>query len=48
MSAQPQTLAVPYRIETARLVIRCYDRADAPLLKAAVDASVEHLRPWMP
>ena len=39
---------VPYRIETERLVIRCYDPRDAPLLKEAVDASVEHLRPWMP
>lgn len=38
----------PYRIETDRLVIRCYDPHDAPLLKEAVDASVEHLRPWMP
>jgi RimJ/RimL family protein N-acetyltransferase len=38
----------PYRIETDRLVIRCYDPRDAPLLKDAVDASIEHLRPWMP
>ena len=38
----------PYRIETERLVIRCYEPDDAPLLKSAVDASVEHLRPWMP
>ena len=38
----------PYRIETDRLVIRCYDPRDAPLLKEAVDASIEHLRPWMP
>jgi RimJ/RimL family protein N-acetyltransferase len=38
----------PYRIETERLVIRCYDPRDAPLLKAAVDASIDHLRPWMP
>jgi RimJ/RimL family protein N-acetyltransferase len=38
----------PYRIETERLVIRCYEPADAPLLKEAVDASLEHLRPWMP
>ena len=37
-----------YRVETARTVIRCWNPADAPLLKAAVDASVEHLRPWMP
>jgi RimJ/RimL family protein N-acetyltransferase len=38
----------PYRIETERLVIRCYEPRDAPLLKAAVDESIEHLRPWMP
>jgi RimJ/RimL family protein N-acetyltransferase len=38
----------PYRIETDRLVIRCYDPADATLLKDAVDRSLEHLRPWMP
>jgi len=38
----------PYRIETDRLVIRCYEPRDAPLLKEAIDLSVEHLRPWMP
>ena len=38
---------VPYRIETERLVLRCYDPADAPLLKDAVDRSREHLWPWM-
>jgi RimJ/RimL family protein N-acetyltransferase len=38
----------PYRIETERLVIRCYDPRDAPLLKEAIDASIDHLRPWMP
>jgi RimJ/RimL family protein N-acetyltransferase len=38
----------PYRIETERLVIRCYDPEDAPLLKEAVDASIDHLLPWMP
>jgi RimJ/RimL family protein N-acetyltransferase len=38
----------PYRIETARLVIRCWEPEDAPLLKDAVDRSLEHLRPWMP
>lgn len=37
-----------YRIVTTRLVIRCYEPADAPLLKDAIDASLEHLRPWMP
>jgi RimJ/RimL family protein N-acetyltransferase len=41
----------PYRIETERLVIRCYDPSDAPLLAAAVEESAEHLRrfmPWVP
>ena len=38
----------PYRIETERLVIRCYEPRDAPLTKDAVDSSLEHLRPWMP
>jgi RimJ/RimL family protein N-acetyltransferase len=41
-------IAPPYRIETERLVIRCYDPHDAPLLKAAVDASIDHLLPFMP
>ncbi len=38
----------PYRIETGRLVIRAPDPRDAPLLKDAVDSSLEHLRAWMP
>ncbi len=37
-----------YRIETGRLVIRCWEPVDAPLLKAAIDANLDHLRPWMP
>jgi RimJ/RimL family protein N-acetyltransferase len=37
----------PYRIETERLVIRCYDPRDAPLLKDAIDSSLDHLRPFM-
>jgi RimJ/RimL family protein N-acetyltransferase len=40
--------APPYRIETERLVVRCWEPRDAPLLKEAVDASLEHLLPWMP
>jgi RimJ/RimL family protein N-acetyltransferase len=42
------TAPAPYRIETERLVVRCYDPEDAALLKEAVDSSIEHLRPWMP
>lgn len=41
-------MPIPYRIETPRLVIRCYHPSDAPLLKSAVDASLEHIRPWLP
>ncbi|MDX1614514.1 MAG: GNAT family protein [Candidatus Promineifilaceae bacterium] len=37
-----------YRIETERLVVRCYRPGDAPLLQVAIEESVEHLRPWMP
>jgi RimJ/RimL family protein N-acetyltransferase len=37
-----------YRIETARLVIRSWEPADAPRMKHAVDESLEHLRAWMP
>jgi RimJ/RimL family protein N-acetyltransferase len=28
------------------LLIRCWDPRDAPLLKEAVDSSLDHLRPW--
>ena len=38
----------PYRIVTERLIVRCWEPRDAPLLKAAIDASLDHLRPWMP
>jgi RimJ/RimL family protein N-acetyltransferase len=38
----------PYRIVTERLLVRCWNPRDAPLLKEAVDSSLEHLRPWMP
>jgi RimJ/RimL family protein N-acetyltransferase len=37
-----------YRVVTERLVVRCWDPVDAPKLKEAIDASLEHLRPWMP
>ena len=40
--------SAPYRIETERLVVRCYEPSDAPLLKEAIDSSLDHLRPWMP
>ena len=38
----------PYRIHTERLVVRCWEPRDAPLLKDALDSSLDELRPWMP
>ena len=37
-----------YRIETARLVARCWSPADAPALRVALDENDGHLRPWIP
>lgn len=37
-----------YRIETPRLVLRCWSPEDAPKVFPVVEASVEHLRPWIP
>ena len=41
-------LGPAYRIETERLLIRCYDPKDAHSLQKSIQESVEHLRPWMP
>jgi len=38
----------PYRIETARVVLRVWGPAEAPKLAQAVEASLDELRPWMP
>jgi RimJ/RimL family protein N-acetyltransferase len=37
-----------YRIETKRLVVRCYNPSDAIMLAESVTESLEHLRQWMP
>ena len=37
-----------YRIETNRLVVRCWDPKDAALIQEAAAASKEHLLPFMP
>lgn len=37
-----------YLVQTERLVIRCWEPQDAALLKDAIDANLDHLRPWMP
>lgn len=43
------TVANPaYRIETSRLVVRCYAPSDTRMLADSITESVEHLKPWMP
>jgi RimJ/RimL family protein N-acetyltransferase len=37
-----------YRIETERLVLRCYNPPDAQMIADSVGESLEHLKPWMP
>lgn len=37
-----------YRIETKRLVVRCYNPSDVQMLADSVAENVEHLKPWMP
>ena len=37
-----------YRVETPRLVLRCWSPEDAPLAKRAEDESRDHLRRFMP
>ena len=43
-----EPLAKTYRIETERLVIRCYEPGDASKLHEAIIRSLDHLRPWLP
>jgi RimJ/RimL family protein N-acetyltransferase len=37
-----------YRVRTPRLLLRCWNPEDAARLRAAIVASLEHLRAWMP
>lgn len=37
-----------YRMETERLVLRCYNPPDAQMIAESVVESLEHLKPWMP
>jgi RimJ/RimL family protein N-acetyltransferase len=37
-----------YRIETSRLLMRCWSPADARQLRASLDDNSRHLRPWIP
>ena len=44
----PLLIAVPERIETGRLVLRCPRPGDGPAINAAVCATLDVLRPWLP
>jgi len=49
MSMQNTALtATAFRIETSRLLMRCWSPADARLLRACLDDNDQHLRPWIP
>ncbi|MBS1603937.1 MAG: GNAT family N-acetyltransferase [Bacteroidetes bacterium] len=37
-----------YRIETTRLLLRCYAPGDAEKLLLSINGSLDHLRPWIP
>ena len=41
-------MGAPYRLVTERLELRCWDPSEAPQLKAAIDANLDHLREFMP
>lgn len=47
-SGNDPILRTAYRVETERLVLRCWSPADAPVLRAALDACDAHLRPMIP
>lgn len=44
----PTNLSLPHSIRTERLLLRCWRPSDALLLKAAIDANLDHLQAWMP
>lgn len=46
--SEPRINNPAYRVETERLVVRCYQPSDARLLAESVAESLEHLKPWMP
>ncbi len=48
MVENPRKKRTAYWVETGRLVLRCWSPEDAPVLRAALDANDEHLRPMIP
>jgi RimJ/RimL family protein N-acetyltransferase len=47
-SAPWHSFVMPARVITPRLLLRAYEPADAPTLKASIDANLDHLLPWIP
>lgn len=39
---------LPTRVQTPRLLLRCWQHDEASILGDLVEGNVEHLRPWMP
>ena len=48
MTGNDLKIGTAYRVETDRLVLRCWSPGDAPVLRAALDACDAHLRPMIP
>lgn len=48
MTVGADPVAPPLRLTTPRLVLRAWEPADAPALKAAIDRNLDRLRPWVP
>ncbi len=38
---------LPNQVVTPRLILRCWEAEDVPAMGAAIEASLDHLRPWM-
>jgi len=46
--SEPKIKNPAYRIETERLVVRCYQPSDTQLLADSISENIEHLKPFMP
>lgn len=46
--ASPRPRGPAYRLRTERLLLRCWEPADAPRAREAVDESLDQLRPFLP
>jgi len=47
-STKDRQTSTAYRVETERLVLRCWSPEDAPRCRAALDVCDDHLRPMIP